>query len=291
MRGAVKKPGIGKATSNSNTMDITRQKTAVKTSTDSFFRVSRERVRHAENIKKNALISRFADFGASVKQVANVPNTFEAAHTPVYQAPAGQTEKVLQAINGRTVSSSHKVIEEGLKKATSHTNKPIAKPKLRHRITKKVGIRKRSASIAASALSVIILAGFFAYQNMARINVKYAATKSGVHASLPGYQPAGFAVSSKVTYGSGAVTISYRANADDRNYTITQRSSDWDSQALKEHLASVNGMSPQSYPDNGLMIYLHGESSADWVAGGVWYSINGNAKLNTDQLIKIAGSI
>jgi len=46
-----------------------------------------------------------------------------------------------------------------------------------------------------------------------------------------------------------------------------------------------------SYPDGGRTIFLHGSSDADWVEGGVWYSISGNANLNTEQLIKIAGSI
>ena len=290
MRKAVRKPAVGKASASAASMDVMKQKPVEKVTVDSFFRVSKERIKHAEVVKKNALISRFADFSMTVKHTDSVPKTFEAAHTPVYQPPEGQTEKVLQAINGNHLKS-HKLIEEGLKKATSHTEKPLKKSKLHHRIVKKVGMKKRASGITAGALSVLFLAGFFAYQNMARINVKYATTKSGVHANLPGYQPSGFAVSNKVEYDSGAVKISYRANADERNYTVTQRSSDWDSQALKEHLASLDGMAPQSYPDNGLMIYLHGDSSADWVTDGVWYSITGDAKLNTDQLIKIASSI
>lgn len=290
MRKAVKRPSLGKVTANQAMTGVMKGQAAVMTSVDSFFRVNRSRIRHAENVKKNALISRFSDISPSAKHASNVPKTFEAAHTPIYQAPVANSEKVMRAINGKSVSH-HKVIEEGLKKATSHTEKPVKKPKLHHRIAKKVSMKKRTTKLATATLSVLLLGSFFAYQNMAKINVKYASAKSGVNASLPGYQPSGFAVSKKIEYGSGAVTISYRANADERSYAITQRSSDWDSQALKEHLASLDGMTPQSYPDNGLMIFLHGESSADWVAGGVWYSITGNAKLNTEQLINIASSI
>jgi hypothetical protein len=139
-------------------------------------------------------------------------------------------------------------------------------------------------------LAVLALGGFFAYQNIPNMNVRYAAAKAGVSAGLPGYQPAGFAVNSHVEYSPGKISIAYKANADNRSYTVTQANTSWSSDALKDHLVT-SGSQLHTYPQNGQTIYLHDSAQADWVSNGIWYSIAGSSSLNTDQLIKIASSI
>lgn len=188
-------------------------------------------------------------------------------------------------------SKKDKLLDKGLREADTHTMRLPKKQRLSRRISRKLGFGRRTVSVVSGSLAVLLLGGFFMYQNIPSINVRYAATKSGVHASLPGYQPAGFAVNSHVQYSPGQITIAYKANADNRSYTLSQQNTSWNSDALRDHLATATGSTPQSYPYSGLTIYLHDSSRADWVAGGVWYSIAGDSKLNTDQLIKIATSI
>lgn len=183
------------------------------------------------------------------------------------------------------------MLDKGMRASTSHTSRTAKKQKLRHKVGSVLGLSKRATSIAAVTLSVFSFGTFFTYQNIPNINVRYAAAKSGVNASIPSYQPAGFSVNNHVQFSPGELTIAYKANADDRAYTVSQKNTSWNSDALKDHLVTKIGTTPMTYPDSGRTIYLHDDSSADWVQSGVWYSITGESSLNTDQLIKIATSI
>jgi hypothetical protein len=45
-----------------------------------------------------------------------------------------------------------------------------------------------------------------------------------------------------------------------------------------------------TYSERGLTVYTYG-SKAAWVNGGILYTLNGNAPLNSDQILKIASSM
>jgi len=292
MRKAVKKPSLI-TIYKTVAMDVVSPAVLKTASAEAFYGVSSQRVKRAESVRQNSLITRFADFNAKKPHTAVLSDTIAPATVPVHEPiivaiPPATAHPANQAVKH---SKTNKMLEKGLRSAESHNEKPAKKPKLHHRLGKRMGLSAKAASIAASTTAVLAFGVFFGYQNIPNINVRYAGAKSGVRAGLPSYQPAGFAVSNHVKYGTGSLTISYRANADDRSYDITQQNTGWDSAALKDHLTTTSGMTPQIYPDNGRTIYLHGTSSADWVAGGVWYTISDNANLNTDQLIKIATSI
>lgn len=93
-----------------------------------------------------------------------------------------------------------------------------------------------------------------------------------------------------IQYGEGAVTLSYQSNSDDRNFQIVQKSSDWNSQSLLENF--VSDKEPyQTFQDKGRTIYIYGKSSATWVSGGVWYQIEGESDLSSDQLLRIVSSL
>lgn len=126
---------------------------------------------------------------------------------------------------------------------------------------------------------------------MPNISLRYAVARSGVAANLPGYQPAGFALNSRIKYNPGQVVLSYQSNSDDRNYTITQSESNWNSDTLMSNYVATKTEQPQRYEDKGRTIYLYGESNATLVSNGVWYDIKGDAKLTSDQLIRIATSL
>lgn len=290
MRHAVKKPST---ITNRTTvaMDVVAAAPIKHTATRVYETPNPNREKRAEAVHKLSVISRFGIVGNS-DAAAKPPRMAEV----IQAAPVAGVQKSHIAANVPSQSAmekrAHTMLSSGMRSANSHTNTHSSKKaRVHHRVGKKIGLGQRAASLTAGAMAVLVLGGFFAYQNIPNISVRYASAKSGVNASLPGYRPTGFSINSHVKYTPGSVSISYNANTDGRSYTLTQRTSSWNSQALKDHLAAKGNTAPQIYPSNGQTIYLHDDSSADWVNGGVWYSISGASNLDTDQLIKIATSI
>jgi len=119
-----------------------------------------------------------------------------------------------------------------------------------------------------------------------------ASARAGVHASLPSYQPAGFSFTGPIKYKPGQITISFKSNSDNqRNFSITQSASSWDSQTLLENYVTPTGQPYQTDEVSGKTIYIYGTSNATWVDGGIWYNVQGNSSLNSAQLLRLADSI
>jgi len=285
MRHAVRKPSTI-TTRKTVAMDVMQQAAAPAAVASRFHDPDPKRLKRAENVRKLSSISRFGGVSTTA-HAAQPPATTEAAReiaaTPQAPAPVHHQQN--------HTDKSHDVIEKGLRAANSHEQRTAKKPKLHHRVSRKLGLSNRAAGIAAGSLAVLLFGAFFTYQNVPSMSVRYASAKAGVKASLPGYRPAGFAVSKRIQYSPGQITIAYKTNADSRSYNVSQKNTSWNSEALRDHLVTTTGSDPQSFPDKGRTIYLHDGDQADWVNNGVWYSISGNSELNTDQLIKIATSI
>jgi hypothetical protein len=108
---------------------------------------------------------------------------------------------------------------------------------------------------------------------------------------MPAYTPAGFSLNRDVQVSPGKITVGFRSNTDDKEFTITQQASNWSSQAMVNNHLIASNKTYQSYDNNGKIVYIYDNSNATWVNGGVWYQINGNATLTSDQLIRIASSL
>jgi hypothetical protein len=121
--------------------------------------------------------------------------------------------------------------------------------------------------------------------------MKVAAARAGFSASMPGYSPSGFAFKGPVQYSAGQVVVSFKSNTDDRNFKLTQQTSSWSSDSLLNNYVAAGGKEYQTYQDRGRTIYIYDGSNATWVNGGVWYQIEGNADLSSDQLVRIASSL
>lgn len=239
-----------------------------------------QRISRAHKVQRSKLVRKFSDFGAAgpTPKLAAQAATPSIAILPVRPAPQLAARKPLRL--------KESLIEKGLQNATSHTEKHLVKPAARGR--KK---RSRLATYGAGALATLLLAGFIGYQNVPNIAMRYAAARSGIAAGLPSYQPAGFALNRRIQYNPGQITLNYSSNADDRAFTITQRESNWNSDTLKTTYVSTKSDQVQTYEDKGRTIYLYGDNNATWVSSGVWYDINGDSQLNSDQLIRIATSM
>ncbi len=235
----------------------------------------------AQTIKQSRLVSKFHNSEVLQHPIATTQAavTERIEHLPVRPAPAIK----------HAASQAQSVLERGLKNAQSHTE--TFKPEQKHAKKSKKRGKSKVASYAAGTLAAVLLFGFIAYQSVPNMSVRYAAARSGVNASLPGYQPSGFALSNRIQYNPGQITINFSSTTDDRAFSITQRETAWNSDALKTNYVDDQSDKVQKYEDRGRTIYLYGDNNATWVNGGVWYDINGNSQLNSDQLIRIATSM
>lgn len=275
MRPAVKKPQAV----------ISKQKTAASL----IKKENPARHSRAAAVPKSSLISRFNS--------QNLQHVIVKKQTPL--AVVNPNESVNQQLSSRVASlatsteahvrQSVDIIEESLRNATSHLEQ--FEEKLVHGSRwERLGFRNKAANIATLSFAGILLFSFFAFQNAANFEMRLASARTGVSAQMPGYHPTGFSPQRGIKTGPGTVSLTFSSNTDDREFTLTQQSSNWSSEALLANHVLADKTPYQSYQQQGKTVYIFDDSNATWVNGGVWYQIDGNASLTTDQLLRIANS-
>lgn len=174
------------------------------------------------------------------------------------------------------------LIRERLAEATPNTQ---GAPK--HR---RLSRQPRLATILTSSLALLLLAGYLTYINLPNISMRVAAARAGISANYPNYKPDGYHFAGPITYQPGEVNILFKSNTNDRNFSIKQKASNWDSQAVLDNYVAKKTGTYLTYQERGLTIYSFGNRAA-WVNGGLLYTIEGNAPLSSDQLLRIATSM
>jgi len=185
------------------------------------------------------------------------------------------------------------MLERGLAVANSHElpTLPSQHKSKRKKLAHKLGISPRAMAISSTVLAGVLLGGFFAIQNVPNLSMRVASARAGFNASMPGYSPSGFSFKGPIKYSPGQVTISFDSNTDDREYSVTQRATNWNSEALLSNYVVSTNKQYQTYLDRGRTLYIYDESNATWIDNGVWYQVEGNSDMTTDQLVRIASSI
>lgn len=285
MRHAVKKPAPAKivsevkathpshkATSHAPRSVITPKKTSFK---------------HVE-VQKSPAISRFGQ--SLARPVHDSTNHDQASHHPVHTP---KEPPVIQPAYKPTTAED--LIQKSLN-AIKEPQKPLThkRIKLRHRAAKRLHVSSKVINLASGGLAVLLLSGFFAYQNIPNLAVRYAGMKAGINASLPDYHPSAFQVNKSVKYSPGQIVINYTSNTDDRSYVVTQKKTDWTQSDLEGFMAKESGKSPQTYATENGTIYIQNDNSrvtASTIEDGVLKNISGDSSLNTDQVIKIVSSM
>ena len=210
------------------------------------------------------------------------PTTAHKPHkTSVQHAPSpAQTQKTKspQAVHREKVD----IFEKALAEATSHEQ-----PK--HKVSRHRTYRRLVSSLAALG-AVLVIGGFVTYMNRASVQLQVASVRAGFQASMPSYSPQGFERQAASTQDK-KVAISFVSPTSNQAFTLTQESSDWDSQTLFDSLVSVSDDSYQTVQSHGRTIYIYGDGNAAWVDGGILYQITGNASLSSDQIISLASSM
>ncbi len=237
----------------------------------------------AKTIHKSSLINKF-NFSMPAKPLAKPP-TLEVHKAPVIDI------STVTATNS-TASKKTDLLERALESAQGHKEPFFEhKKKLRHKISKKIGISSRAVAITTTIFVGLSLGGLYAYQNVPKLAMRVAASRAGFSASMPTYNPSGFSFNGPVQYSTGQVVVDFKSNTDDRQYKLTQQTSNWSSDTLLNNFVSGNNKQYQTYQDRGRTIYIYNNNNATWVNGGVWYQIEGKSELTTDQLVRIASSL
>lgn len=245
-----------------------------------------EREERAKKIHKSKFISRF-DFSNKTKFVKRIDTL------PV-QPPPTEPLKANRASSAATTSATPHAsspFAAALNQAKSHEQKKPKRQRLHHRVARKLGVTSRSVIIVTLTAAALVSVGYIAYQKIPTIAMRVAATRAGIDANLPGYKPAGFSLIGPPQYSAGEVVVNYRSNSDERNFTITQRASGWNSETLLENF--VQDKKPyQTFQNNkGMTVYCYGDSNATAVSTGLWLKVEGLSKLTCDQLQKIISSL
>lgn len=248
-----------------------------------------ERLSRAQGITKSQSISRFTDASGDFASPSHSEHTVEhkvdkkTADISVKEPPVHIKHKPVE-------SEAERRFTQAMNASHAHeAHKTHKKPK--KRLHHRLGVSTKALNIGAAVLAGVLLLGFIAYQNVPNLSLKLAASRAGFDAHMPGYQPSGFSLKGPIEYGSGYITLNFQSNSDARNFHITQKVSNWTSQSLKDNFLAANDLQYQTFQDKGKTIYIYNTDNATWVSGGVWYQVEGDSSLNSDQLMRIANSI
>jgi len=274
MRSAVAKPHI---TATSSAIDQTIETFSARKALEEL------RLHRAKKVPTSKLISRFGIPELSNLTVKPQHTTIPVKPAPVEHKPEHHKPATHHKAHAEAAQHTKSRFQSQIDHATAHTAKPLKKSQVHHRTTKKMRMGAATAGVA-----FVLLGGFIAYQNATVIAVRIAAREAGVAVTVPGYTPGGFSLRGHNTK-PGEVSISYRSNSDARAFQVTEALSGWDSGTLLQNFIGTNEY--QTAFSRGRTIYLYNGNNATWVDNGIWYKIEGNAGLSSQQLQKLVDSI
>jgi hypothetical protein len=234
-----------------------------------------KRLKHAVVTPKSKFISRFSPNlnKAVMPQVSTDVRPLKAFSTP--------SLSLKQPERPQTTAD---LLNHAVEQATSHLQEP----------PKRVKSKRPGHILGLSTLAVVLLlmTGFIIHQNMPNIRLSLASSKAGFAASLPTSQPAGYSLGN-LDYSTGQVAMHFHSNSQDsRAFTITEQTSNWDSDTLRDmFVANAAENDYQTVETGGNTLYFYGQQNVTWVSGGIWYLVQSSGALSNQQLENIATSL
>lgn len=234
------------------------------------------------SIERSPHISRFAPHPQALP--ANPTEHVVPVHHTTNHTTAHQV-KAPSALSSRELKE--KLISERLAaiQDTPHSHKDHKQPRKNF-----FARAPRVSSVVAACFAIVLVGGYLTYVNMPNLSMRVAAANAGVNASFPDYRPDGYRFNGPISYNNGEVTLKFASNTSNSGYTINQKNSSWDSQAVLDNYVSKKAKDYLTYSEQGLTIYTFSGEAA-WVNGGVFYTIEGDAPLSSDQVLRIVGSM
>lgn len=257
-------------------------------------KVPENRLTRAMSAPKSVLVSKFGNPTSKKPQLSptlKVQQAPKANHQSKNNEPALK-EPVHQLNHKQSATEKRSVFEDHLLKANSHKQKPVKKASRRVKVGSKLKVSPKIISASAAVFAIMLLGGFFAYQNVPSIGMRIAANQAGFSGKLPGSVPAGFAFKGPIEAEPNNIVVRYQSRTDDRNFVIVQRPTNWSSESLLTNFLQDSQLRYQVYRDKGLTVYIYNGSNATWVDKGVWYSVSSpDDTLSSEQLLELASSI
>jgi hypothetical protein len=234
--------------------------------------VDSSKLAHATKVPKSQLIAHFSPVTSDI----NSPEPVVA----VPQVASDKPKTLAKQADKTAAQSTAELLDHAIIQASTHQEAPLKKPR-----------NKRKIRAAIASVTAIALIAFVGYQELPNMKLNIASAKAGFSAGKPSYQPPGYSFG-KLSYSTGVVATKFTSNSDERSYTITQKVSTWDSQALKANfVVKTSGTDYQTIETGGRTIYLYNNGNATWVNGGVWFIVQSNGSLSNHQLVELAKSI
>jgi len=233
-------------------------------------------------VKRSSAIQKFAPVQAHKPAQPAAKTEAPVAHHVQQAAPSHQPAKTQQTpLQGSALKE--KLIADKMAEAT-----PTKEDKKTH---SRFNARRfpRLATIASGVGALVLLGGYLTYLNLPNLSLRVAASQAGVAATYPTYQPSGYSFMGPVAYSPGEVRVNFKSNTNNYAYSVVQRQSSWDSQAVRDNYVVKENKQYTTIQEGGITIYLV-DNKAVWVNGGVLYSVEGNAPLSGEQVQKIASS-
>jgi hypothetical protein len=233
---------------------------------------------------RSPLISKF---GPNITIHPELNKKAKPAEEPIVPAQIHPTvAKIMQKTTAAPQLSGTALKEQLIKERLAEVSDKPKKARKRSLFSR----RPRLAAILTTSLALLVLGGYLTYMNLPMISMKVAASRAGVSATLPSYRPDGYGLNGPITYAPGEVTITYKSNTNDNNFKITQKPSNWDSQGLLDNFVTRQTENYLTFQESGVTVYTFGNHAA-WVNGGIVYTLDGNASLSSDQVLRLAKSM
>ena len=264
----------------------------VKSSAPVASTVAQKPQRIRQQVAKSPSITKFAPHPTDItKRPVLAPEAAPAPPPMQHPAIAKAQKEMMRAQAAKTPSApkpaqviKHEAAAEALENAPMHNQNHQQFKQPRGRFS-------RFMSVGSATIALLLLGGYFTYLNMPNLSVRVAAAQAGVDASYPDYRPDGYSLAGAVGYTQGEVSMKFASNGGPQDFTLSQKKSSWDSSAvLDNYVKEKAGDNYITYSERGLTIYTYG-SNAAWVNNGVFYTIDGDAPLSSDQIRRIATSM
>ena len=257
-----------------------------------------ERELRAKQTAQHTKVERFGGFVSSQTNNSGKPAGRPALQGGVINRQAPKAAQAAAAAGtvmpSMVTSASHakleRMLDEALTKANAH--KRAMKYEAARHFWQKPGFfnKKRWTKLGIVLVLVLAASSFIAWQKVPQLSVKLAGMRAHIDASIPSYEPAGYAVNGPAKAIHNAVTIQY-ASADDKSkvYTVKEQPSNQDSSSLIAD-NSAPGLQVQTARANGIPIVIV-QNKVMCVSNGVKTTITNRANLSPDELLNIAKGI
>jgi hypothetical protein len=243
---------------------------------------------------RSPMVSRFATAHPELTQKATEPKATPKTEDPIQSAiiPPVIAKALQDNLMARRAAPQAQLTGTDLKEQLikERLAEVSATPAKKEKKQNWLSRQPRLVTILSSTLALLILGGYLTYITLPSISLKVAASRAGVNASMPEYKPDGYSLDGPITYSPGEVVISYKSNTNESGYKLTQKASNWDSQAVLDNYVSKQTDNYLTFQERGITVYTFSNKAA-WVNGGILYTVDGNAALSSDQVLRVATSL